>query len=77
MANDDNFIPQATADAWFTFISKEFGEFFHSHDGARQESFFKFASPTQLALKANKPVLRLLDVCYGLGYNSAAALQTI
>jgi tRNA U34 5-methylaminomethyl-2-thiouridine-forming methyltransferase MnmC len=74
---DDNFIPQATADGSFTFISKEFGEFFHSHYGARQESFFKFASPTQLALKANKPVLRLLDVCYGLGYNTAAALQTI
>jgi tRNA U34 5-methylaminomethyl-2-thiouridine-forming methyltransferase MnmC len=40
-------------------------------------SFFKFASPTQLALKANKPVLRLLDICYGLGYNTAAALQKI
>jgi tRNA U34 5-methylaminomethyl-2-thiouridine-forming methyltransferase MnmC len=77
MTNYDNFIPQATADGSFTFISKEFGEFFHSHYGARQESYFKYASPTQLALKANKPVLRLLDVCYGLGYNTAAALQTI
>jgi tRNA U34 5-methylaminomethyl-2-thiouridine-forming methyltransferase MnmC len=77
MTNEDNFIPQVTADGSFTFISKEFGKFFHSHYGARQESFFKFASPTQLALKANKPVLRLLDVCYGLGYNTAAALQTI
>ncbi|WP_335220165.1 tRNA (5-methylaminomethyl-2-thiouridine)(34)-methyltransferase MnmD [Nostoc sp.] len=33
--------------------------------------------PTQLATAAQKPVLRLLDVCYGLGYNTAAALQTI
>ena len=77
MTNYEKFIPQVTADGSFTFISKEFGEFFHSHDGARQESYFKYASPTQLALKANKPVLRLLDVCYGLGYNTAGALQTI
>ncbi|MBR8834711.1 MAG: tRNA (5-methylaminomethyl-2-thiouridine)(34)-methyltransferase MnmD [Stigonema ocellatum SAG 48.90 = DSM 106950] len=77
MTDFDNFTPQATADGSFTFFSKEFAESFHSHYGARQESFFKFVVPTQLAKKANKPVLRLLDVCYGLGYNTAAALQTI
>jgi tRNA U34 5-methylaminomethyl-2-thiouridine-forming methyltransferase MnmC len=33
--------------------------------------------PTQLAQAAEKPIVRLLDVCYGLGYNTAAALQTI
>lgn len=77
MSDLDNFIPQATADGSFTFFSQEFGESFHSHYGARQESFFKFAVPTQLSKKANKPVVRLLDVCYGLGYNTAAALQTI
>lgn len=33
--------------------------------------------PTQLTTVAQKPVLRLLDICYGLGYNIAAALQTI
>ena len=38
---------------------------------------FKFVDPTQLAQAAQKPVLRLLDICYGLGYNTAAALQTI
>ncbi len=75
--NFENFVPQATADGSFTFFSKEFSELFHSHYGARQESFFKFVVPTQLAMSAKKPVLRLLDVCYGLGYNTAAALQTI
>lgn len=77
MSDKDNFIPQATADGSFTFFSTEFSESFHSHYGARQESFLKFASPTGLVNIANKPVLRLLDVCYGLGYNTAAALQTI
>ncbi|MDF5733325.1 MAG: MnmC family methyltransferase [Rhizonema sp. PD38] len=77
MLDSETFVPQATADGSFTFFSKEFGESFHSHYGARQESFLKFVVPTQLARQANRPSLRLLDVCYGLGYNTAAALQTI
>jgi tRNA U34 5-methylaminomethyl-2-thiouridine-forming methyltransferase MnmC len=78
MTNLENFTPQLTADGSFTFVSQEFGESFHSHYGAKQESFLKFVEPTQLARSATqKPVLRLLDICYGLGYNTAAALQTI
>ncbi|WP_017750113.1 MnmC family methyltransferase [Scytonema hofmannii] len=73
----ENFTPESTADGSFTFFSQEFGELFHSHYGARQESFLKFSLPTQLTFAANKSKLRLLDVCYGLGYNTAAALQTI
>ncbi|MEA5504599.1 MnmC family methyltransferase [Halotia wernerae UHCC 0503] len=77
MSDLKNFQPQLTADGSFTFVSQEFGESFHSHFGARQESFLKFVAPTQLATSAHKPVLHLLDICYGLGYNTAAALQTI
>ncbi|MBD2337571.1 hypothetical protein H6G64_11295 [Calothrix sp. FACHB-156] len=77
MPDFEKFIPQLTADGSFTFTSQEFGEDFHSHYGAKQESFLKFAAPTQLAVRAQKPALRLLDICYGLGYNTAAALQTI
>ncbi|MGJ5674040.1 MAG: tRNA (5-methylaminomethyl-2-thiouridine)(34)-methyltransferase MnmD [Nostochopsis sp.] len=78
MSELDDFTPEVTADGSFTFFSQEFGESFHSHYGAKQESFLKFVEPTQLAVKAKcKPVLRLLDVCYGLGYNTAAALQII
>ncbi|MEH1923797.1 tRNA (5-methylaminomethyl-2-thiouridine)(34)-methyltransferase MnmD [Nostoc sp.] len=77
MSDLENFTPKLTADGSFTFVSQEFGESFHSHHGAMQESFCKFVEPTQLATAAQKPVLRLLDVCYGLGYNTAAALQTI
>ncbi|MCC5658735.1 hypothetical protein LC608_17425 [Nostoc sp. XA010] len=77
MSDLENFTPKLTADGSFTFVSQEFGESFHSHYGAKQESFFKFVEPTQLTTVAQKPVLRLLDICYGLGYNTAAALQTI
>lgn len=77
MSDPKDFIPQPTGDGTFTFISPEFGEAFHSHYGAKQESFLKFVFPTQLAHLAKKPRLQLLDICYGLGYNTAAALQTI
>jgi tRNA U34 5-methylaminomethyl-2-thiouridine-forming methyltransferase MnmC len=77
MSDSEIFSPKLTSDGSFTFFSQEFNELFHSHFGARQESFQKFAYPTQLQIQAQKPILRLLDICYGLGYNTAAALQTI
>jgi tRNA U34 5-methylaminomethyl-2-thiouridine-forming methyltransferase MnmC len=75
---DAGLTPQLTADCSFTFFCEAFGEAFHSHYGARQEAQQKFVGPCQLAEKAQaKSSLRLLDICYGLGYNSAAALETI
>lgn len=70
-------IPQLTADGSFTFFSEEFGETFHSDQGARAEAFAKFAQATDLAHQANRDRVCLLDVCYGLGYNTAAALETL
>ena len=72
------FTPQATQDGSYTFFSQEFEELFHSHSGAKQEAEEKFVKPCQLKEKAQvKPSLKILDVCYGLGYNSAAALNAI
>lgn len=72
-----SWIPQATDDGSFTFFSETFGETFHSTQGARAEAFVKFVKATHLAEKATRDRLNLLDVCYGLGYNTAAALETI
>ncbi len=77
MQDTSVFTPQLTADGSFTFFSTEMGESFHSIQGAKEEALLKFVEPCQLLQKAQKPVLRLLDVCYGLGYNTAAALETI
>ncbi len=71
------FTPQPTADGSFTFFSEEFGEAFHSLQGARLEAEQKFVVPTKIGEKAAQGQVRLLDVCYGLGYNTAAALQAI
>lgn len=72
-----NWNPQLTRDGSFTFFSTAFGESFHSGQGAKSEAFAKFARVTDLAGRSMRPTLRLLDVCYGLGYNSAAAIETI
>jgi tRNA U34 5-methylaminomethyl-2-thiouridine-forming methyltransferase MnmC len=71
------FAPYPTNDGSYTFFSTEFGQTFHSKYGAREEAIHKFAIPTLLAEKACRGHLRILDVCYGLGYNSAAALASI
>ncbi len=85
MSDSERLILQPTGDGSMTFFSQAFGEAFHSQYGARQEAAGKFVLPTQLAKLAmvadrqSEPVasLKILDICYGLGYNSAAALETI
>jgi tRNA U34 5-methylaminomethyl-2-thiouridine-forming methyltransferase MnmC len=71
-------VPRQTGDGSFTFFSEAFGEAFHSDRGAKSEAFEKFSQITELAKLAQEiGRVRILDVCYGLGYNSAAALETI
>jgi tRNA U34 5-methylaminomethyl-2-thiouridine-forming methyltransferase MnmC len=72
------FTPQLTADGSYTFFSEAFDEQFHSLHGARQEAQGIYVQGCQLVQKAQQQGrIRLLDVCYGLGYNSAAALDAI
>jgi len=77
MPDSSIFTPQLTDDGSFTFFCEEIGEAFHSTQGAKQEAQLKFVEPCQLATKAQQPIVRILDVCYGLGYNSASALERI
>ncbi|MEL7502761.1 MAG: MnmC family methyltransferase [Cyanobacteria bacterium J06554_6] len=71
------FTPILTGDGSSTFFSDEFGEWFHSREGAYAEAQQTYVKVTRLAELAKGNQLALLDVCYGLGYNSAAALETI
>jgi tRNA U34 5-methylaminomethyl-2-thiouridine-forming methyltransferase MnmC len=76
--SEQTLIPQVTEDGSFTFFSAQFQEKFHSQSGAKQEAEGKFVVACQLAQKAAQTDhLFLLDVCYGLGYNSASALESI
>lgn len=73
----DAWIPQLTQDGSFTFFSEEFGEAFHSYQGAKTEAFQKFSDAIELHKTAEQSTVKLLDVCYGLGYNTAAAIEVI
>ena len=60
-----------------TLFSKEFNEPYHStKDGALHESLEKHVKPS-LALKKDKSELIILDICFGLGYNTFATLYYI
>ena len=70
-------IPEPTADGSFTLYSEDFGEWFHSREGAYAEALTTYVEATNLAQLAQGSALTILDVCYGLGYNTAAALTTL
>ena len=60
-----------------TLYSKEFDEPYHStKDGALHESLEKYVKPA-LALTKEKSKLTILDICFGLGYNTFAMLYYI
>ncbi len=60
-----------------TLFSEDFGEWFHSRQGAYTEAKATYVETTDLPTLALAPTLRVLDVCYGLGYNTAAALTAV
>ncbi|MBW4697850.1 MAG: hypothetical protein KME03_08120 [Aphanocapsa lilacina HA4352-LM1] len=72
---ESNWSIQPTADGSFTFACTRTGRAFHSRTGACREALGKFVRPSGL-LNRPEPI-RVLDVCYGLGYNSAALLDTL
>ena len=63
-----------TEDGSITFFSPHWKEHYHTKAGARLEADKKFVIPSQLDLKLKTSNLKLLDVCFGLGNNSLAAL---
>lgn len=67
-----------TDDGSITFRNEEVDECYHTKSGAVEESFEKHAKPAkidELARKQNEIVI--FDVCFGLGYNSCAAIDLI
>ena len=64
---------QLTEDGSLTLWSDEFGEAYHSRIGALREAREKFLEPW-LASGSVRP-LKILDACFGLGYNSFCFLD--
>ena len=66
-----------TADGSLSLHSELFSEAFHSSAGALAEAKAKFVAPAQLERFAGIGIVRVLDVCVGLGYNSAALMEAL
>jgi len=61
-------------DGSFTAYSKEYDEHYHStKDGALYESLVKHVEPA-FKLKEHQDELNILDICFGLGFNTLATL---
>jgi len=58
-------------DGSITLRSEVYQEAYHSKSGALEESFKKYIEPSCL-----RPGMRILDICFGLGYNCLAAIYT-
>ncbi len=65
-----------TKDNSVTLHNREYDETYHSVTGAMEETFEKFIKPCKIKELAEKGKLRILDICFGLGYNAIAAIDT-
>ncbi len=65
-----------TDDGSITFHSKQFDEHYHTLAGARTEAEKKYILPGRLQQRLQQGDVALLDICFGLGYNSLAACET-
>ena len=61
-----------TQDGSIGLYDKELDEIFHSKFGAKTEAFEKFIEPA--LIYKDKPI-KILDICYGIGYNTKCALE--
>jgi tRNA U34 5-methylaminomethyl-2-thiouridine-forming methyltransferase MnmC len=61
-------------DGSYTAYSKEYGEHYHStKDGALHESLVKHVVPA-FKIKQNQEEINILDICFGLGFNTLATV---
>ena len=74
MFNDELHTMTLSEDGSYTAYSKEYEEHYHStRDGALKESLVKHVEPT-FKIKQNQDEINILDICFGLGFNSLATL---
>ena len=65
-----------TKDGSYSLRSVFFQDNFHSLSGALEETKLKFTAPSNLQRFKGKS-LNVLDICFGLGYNSASLLNEL
>ena len=66
-----------TDDGSISIHSSYFNEGFHSASGALRESHQKFLQPAQIERFKGNFDPHILDVCVGMGYNSACIIEEL
>ena len=61
-----------TKDGSIGLYNKDLDEVYHSREGAITEAYEKFIAP---CLILNKKPLKILDICYGIGYKTKYAIE--
>ncbi len=69
--------PFKTSDGSYSLHSSYFEEHFHSSIGALKESYEKYIYPYNFSQLKSKKIIYVLDVCFGLGYNTGALLESL
>lgn len=64
-----------TKDGSFTLHNSEYDETLHSTTGATEETIKKFIEPSAISRKAESGSINILDIGFGTGMNSAAAID--
>lgn len=72
-----SFIPTITQDGSIGLFNPDVDDIYHSSYGAYSEALEKFISPSGIKeFVKNNSSIRILDICYGMGYNTKAAIKT-
>lgn len=75
--NDELHTLTLSEDGTYTAYSKEYDEHYHStKDGAFHESLTKHVIPA-FKIKKNQDEINILDICFGLGFNTLATLYYV
>ncbi len=67
-----------TEDGSTGLYNVEINDIYHSKTGAYKEAIQKFIEPANIKnIAENNNEIKILDICYGLGYNSKAIIKTL
>lgn len=73
-----NLLPYITNDGSIGLYSTKDNDIYHSATGASEEAYYKFVLPTNIEeMLSHYNEINVLDLCYGIGYNSKCFLNFI
>ena len=70
-----NVCPYITNDGSVGLYSNDYNDIYHSVNGAYTEACEKFIIPADLEYYFSNDCINVLDICYGIGYNTKSLLQ--